>query len=633
MDILNKTNIQNKILRAPEFGEETGGGGASSSSSNAINIGGVEVDKFYLGNSDNVKIYLGDTLLYPQTVSYKLVAKHSDLTEYKVACNASSVLTSAETKADSASASTRNVTIGDCVTELGAYTFNSFANLTGVTLPSGLTTIGERCFDSTHGITSITLPNSVVTINDSAFRHMHGLKELNIPSGVTTIPNMCFNDCTALSSFTIPSNITAISGSAFSYCTALKEVHFQGTTPPVLGTNVFNNSNIEKIYIPSCDSYDAYAANAKFSAYTDLIYAEDATKCKGESYPFVFKREHNGGSAYTRACDSSSATTLTSGMTRSGTSISVITGTSKQVTAITVGDCTKKVDTNAFSGWTKVSSITLSDSVQEIGSRAFYECGKTAGGANTTLKIGSGIKKLDYFCFGYNNEISNVILPGKTINFSSNTFSYCNALTGATFKEGFNISGTTSPVYYNGQSMFNQCKIAKVSLPNSLASIPPSMFYGNPITSLTIGSGVTIIGGNAFYNHKINNLVIPDNVVTIEGSAFKTTATTVFDSVKIGNGCTSIGSSALRYNFENIDIGSGITSISSYGIYNAKCKKLICRATTPPSCGTSAFGSWSADSVNYPQIYVPDESVNAYKSASFWSIHSSEIHPLSDLPS
>ena len=61
MDILNKTNIQNKILRAPEFGDE-GGGGASSSSSNVINIGGVEVDKFYLGNSDDVKIYLGDVL-------------------------------------------------------------------------------------------------------------------------------------------------------------------------------------------------------------------------------------------------------------------------------------------------------------------------------------------------------------------------------------------------------------------------------------------------------------------------------------------------------------------------------------------------------------------------------------------
>ena len=71
MDILNKTKIQNKILRAPEFDGKTGEGGASSTSSNAIFIGGVKVDKFYLGNSDDVKIYLGDTLLYPTVPSYK----------------------------------------------------------------------------------------------------------------------------------------------------------------------------------------------------------------------------------------------------------------------------------------------------------------------------------------------------------------------------------------------------------------------------------------------------------------------------------------------------------------------------------------------------------------------------------
>ena len=70
MDILNKTNIQNKILRGPDLGDgENGGGGtpSSSSSSDGINIGGLEVTKFYLGNSDDVKIYLGETLLYPKS--------------------------------------------------------------------------------------------------------------------------------------------------------------------------------------------------------------------------------------------------------------------------------------------------------------------------------------------------------------------------------------------------------------------------------------------------------------------------------------------------------------------------------------------------------------------------------------
>ena len=62
---------------------------------NGIKIGSLTIDAFKVG-SDNCKIYLGDTLLYPQSVSYKLVAQYSDTTEYTVECNGSSALTANE---------------------------------------------------------------------------------------------------------------------------------------------------------------------------------------------------------------------------------------------------------------------------------------------------------------------------------------------------------------------------------------------------------------------------------------------------------------------------------------------------------------------------------------------------------
>ena len=242
------------------------------------------------------------------------------------------------------------------------------------------------------------------------------------------------------------------------------------------------------------------------------------------------------------------------------------------------------------------------------------------------MKFGRNISKIGGYAFRNAYCIGDVTFPGKSITTtSSNTFAYGVYLTGVTFTEGFNISS-------GGTYMFTNCGLKNVKLPNSLTKVPDYMFNScTSLTGLTIGTGVTSIGMSSFAYHKINNLVIPDNVTGVTTSAFRNTASTVFNSVKIGNGCTSIGSSAFTYNFENIDIGSGITSIGNYGIYNQKCKKLICRATTPPSCGTSAFGSWSSDGVNYPQIYVPDGSVNAYKSANFWSTHSAKIHPLSDL--
>ena len=594
------------------------------------------VSKWYDGILNAKKAYHGNNLIFLEYLqgsqpSYKLVAQYSDASEYKVECNGSSVLTPSEVSGHTtAKSAMTSAVVSDCVHRIETNAFYGCSAMTAITLDDNITEFGNQAFFGCSGLTSFTFPSGLTKIEGACFRLANSIKRIEgIPSGVTALGSGCFADMTGLSAATIPSSVTSASTNLFLRDTNLKEVHFEGTTPPTLGSNAFGScTSLQKIYIPSCDSYDAYAANDQFSAYTDLIYSEDVTKCKPESYPFVFKREHKGGSAYTRACDSTSATTLTSGMTLSGTNISTVTGTSKQVTAITVGDCTNKIDAGAFSGWTKVTSIIISDSVQEISDDAFYRCGYSSTGTKTALNLGRGIKKIGADAFRNANAISSITLPGKIINFTgSYTFYNISSLTGVTFKEGFDISGS------NATFMFSTCNIKKVTLPNSLTIVPNNMFNSNPISSLTIGNNVASIGMNAFYGHSVNNIVVPDSVTSISSSSFRTTATTVFNSVKIGNGCTSIGASAFSYNFESIDIGSGITSIAKNSLYNTTCKQLICRATTPPSCSSSAFGSWSADGVDYPQIYVPDESVNAYKSASFWSTHKAKIHPLSDLPS
>lgn len=595
-----------------------------------VKIGSLDISAFKVG-SDDCKVYLGDVLLYPQTVSYKLIAQYSDTSEYKVECNGNAVLTAAEVSAHTTPKSAMtSAVISACdrpTFKIGDNSFSGCTSLSSVILNEGITHIGAQAFMNTSSLRNITFPSTLTTFGVSQFRYS-GIREISgIPSGVTFLPSGAFADCTSLTAATIPSSVTNASTNLFLRDTNLKEVHFQGTTPPTLGADAFKGCTaLSKIYIPSCDSYDDYAANAQFSAYTDLIYAEDETKCKGESYPFVFKREHKGGSAYTRACDSSSATTLTTGMTRSGTSMSVISGTSKPVTAITVGDCTKIISKAAFSGWTKVSgNVIIADGVQEIGDSAFDKCGYSTGTYGTgNLLIGRGVTKIGSYAFRDNYFLSGVTLPGNTISCSSYTFTNCSYLKNITFKEGFNIS-------VEGTSMFNGCsKLETLKLPNTLTKIYPSMFNKcESLTALTIGSGVTTIGSSAFYNHKINKLVIPDNVTSIDNNAFYSIgASSNFDSVKVGNGCTTIGTSGLAFTFKSIDIGSGITSIGNYGIKSNVCTTIICRATTPPTCGGSAFVN-----TKLTGIYVPDGSVNAYKSASFWSMYSDKIHPLSDLPS
>lgn len=85
--------------------------------------------------------------------------------------------------------------------------------------------------------------------------------------------------------------------------------------------------------------------------------------------------------------------------------------------------------------------------------------------------------------------------------------------------------------------------------------------------------GVTTIGGRAFYScSSLTSITIPDRVTTIGEEAFK--------------------------------ICSNLT-------------KIYCKATTPPTLGSNAF--------DCTIIYVPQASVEAYKSADGWSEYANRI--------
>jgi hypothetical protein len=96
---------------------------------------------------------------------------------------------------------------------------------------------------------------------------------------------------------------------------------------------------------------------------------------------------------------------------------------------------------------------------------------------------------------------------------------------------------------------------------------------------------------------------LPDTLTSIEVQAFY--------------GCTSLAS---------IDLPDTLASIGNYAFYG--CTSLavvISRNTTPPA--SSVFSASSSSLL----FYVPDTSVDAYKSA--WSDYAGRIKPLSELPS
>lgn len=77
-----------------------------------------------------------------------------------------------------------------------------------------------------------------------------------------------------------------------------------------------------------------------------------------------------------------------------------------------------------------------------------------------------------------------------------------------------------------------------------------------------------------------------------------------------------------------VDLGRTITSIGTMAF--SECRNLntvIVRNTVPPTFGTNAFYEPSSSLL----IFVPDESVNAYKTADGWSSLADRIYPLSNM--
>lgn len=163
--------------------------------------------------------------------------------------------------------------------------------------------------------------------------------------------------------------------------------------------------------------------------------------------------------------------------------------------------------------------------------------------------------------------------------------------------------------------------------------IPDSALAGcTSLTSVTIPDSVTSIGDSAFNScSSLTSINIPDSVTEIRGAAFEYCIS--LKSVTIGNGVTSIGWSAFSDCplLTNVTIPDSVTTIANRAFYNCTAlKSVYCMSVTPPTLDplyTANMGSFDNNAQDRI-IYVPNESVEAYKTANVWSRYDNEIQPM-----
>ena len=128
------------------------------------------------------------------------------------------------------------------------------------------------------------------------------------------------------------------------------------------------------------------------------------------------------------------------------------------------------------------------------------------------------------------------------------------------------------------------------------------------------------MGRYAFWGcSSLASVVIPNSVTSIGEGTF--CLCTGLVSVDIPYSVTSIGDCAFLGcdSLASVVIPGSVTSIGDGAFTNCNnLKKLVCHATTPPVFADELWGAFVGVNKDACTLYVPQESLDAYKSAAHW---------------
>jgi len=238
--------------------------------------------------------------------------------------------------------------------------------------------------------------------------------------------------------------------------------------------------------------------------------------------------------------------------------------------------------------YTAMTSAVVGDCVTSIGQNAFRMGNYTVGGSLSSITLSNSVKTISTQAFSYNKALKTFEMPNSVTSLGNRVFYNCTSLSSVTLSQ--NITEISI-------GLFNNC--------------------GN-LKSVVIPSGVTSIGQTAFYScNNLTSLEIPNSVTTIQDRAFAGMGQSIDSgaSITIGSGVTSIGYRAF------IDFGTSLTAATNV---------VTIYATTPPSMilstGDTSNNKWGFRENTI--IYVPCDSVNAYKADEYWGKYASQIEAI-----
>ncbi len=564
-------------------------------------------------------------------------------------------------------ASLESISLPDRVTYMGeGLTFSGCTSLKKVHWPNSCKSINGQSFQNCTSLETVEFPEDLETISTLAFSGCTSLRSLTVPASVTAIGIRAFNNCTNLtgltfnggkyhldanknlvleetkaisclgitSTLTIPEEVTSLANLSCSELSKVTEVMISGN--PTFGSNVFaNNTSLKTATFGSnCTS----TGNYTFSGCTNL---EDVQFSNGITA--LGTNLFSGCTSLRNITLPSSVTVLNNGVFNGCTALESI-AFPKGMT---------KIPNDILKGCSSLKSVGLEEGITEIGSGAFNGCTGIS-----SFNLPSTLTKIGGTAFANCTGLSEIKIPESVTSLGSGVFQGCTGITSLTIPEGVTtipsnmVSGCTNLETLNLPSKittipsgaFKGTGLKTIGLPESLTQIPSSLFQDCvKLESIVIPEKVTTIGSNAFAGcTSLKSVNIPDPCTKIDRSAFDGSG---LESIDVNNvtdvttafsNCKNLKSITLRkvINIANqgfagcsaltsITIPATVTKVNAWAFYNcSSLKEVIFESSTPctvsnTSFTTSALGASPATYVD--AIYVPDNAVDAYKTASVWS--------------
>ena len=208
--------------------------------------------------------------------------------------------------------------------------------------------------------------------------------------------------------------------------------------------------------------------------------------------------------------------------------------------------------------------------LESLGNRAFYQTGvnRATGGAHswinssygtyTSIKFGSNLSKIGNEAFYNQNRLKSVTIPDTIAEIGEHAFERCSILTNLTISprntelnignEAFKSIGISSidilNIYKLGSGVFSYCdNLTTATLEEGITKIEDSTFYQSSLTNLTVPSTLTNVGAGSLAHTRISNNVyesiLEKNIDTIGSGAFAGTDLT--GEIVVPNKVTTLG--------------------------------------------------------------------------------------------